>query len=131
MFNFKLLSYDEKLLESKAKAVYARTNQGAVGILPNHIPCFLRVETSALRVIDENDVEHVFAVSGGWLIVKKDEVIVLAGPSEPKDIIDVEREKRKLQELENKRQGLSKNTQEYMQIDIAIRKAINRINVSR
>lgn len=131
MMNFRLLSFDEKLMDSKAKAIYAQTNQGAVGILPNHIPCFLRLETSTLRVVDENDQTHVFAVSGGWLIVKKDEVIVLTGPSEPKELIDVEREKAKLRKLEEQRQELSQDSIDYMKVDIAIRKAINRINTSK
>lgn len=77
---------------NEVEMVIAPTLDGEVGILPLHAPLVTVLRPGELRVRfnDNKDVEW-FAVSGGYLQVHEDKVIVLADAAEHSSKIDVER----------------------------------------
>jgi F-type H+-transporting ATPase subunit epsilon len=96
-----LVSVERSIWSGEATAVYARTAEGELGVLPGHIPLLGalapgwvvridRVEEPALRV----------AVHGGFLSVRKDGVSVLAELAEIADDIDVARARAALERAE-------------------------------
>jgi F-type H+-transporting ATPase subunit epsilon len=72
--------------------VIAPTLDGEVGIMPLHAPLVTVLRPGELRVRynDNKDVEW-FAVSGGYLQVHQDKVIVLADAAEHASRVNVER----------------------------------------
>src|SRR5512133_3369607 len=80
---------------NEVEMVIAPTLQGEVGILPLHAPLVTVLQPGELRVRynDNKDVEW-FAVSGGYLQVHADKVIVLADAAEHVSTIDVGRARR-------------------------------------
>ncbi len=77
---------------NEVEMVIAPTLDGEVGIMPLHAPLVTVLRAGELRVRynDGKDVEW-FAVSGGYLQVHEDKVIVLADAAEHASRIDVER----------------------------------------
>lgn len=77
---------------NEVEMVIAPTLDGEVGILPLHAPLVTVLRAGELRVRynDSKDVEW-FAVSGGYMQVHEDKVIVLADAAEHASRIDVER----------------------------------------
>lgn len=77
---------------NEVEMVIAPTLDGEVGILPLHAPLVTVLRPGELRVRynDNKDVEW-FAVSGGYLQVHEDKVIVLADAAEHSSRIDVDR----------------------------------------
>jgi F-type H+-transporting ATPase subunit epsilon len=77
---------------NEVEMVIAPTLDGEVGILPLHAPLVTVLRAGELRVRynDNKDVEW-FAVSGGYLQVHEDKVIVLADAAEHASRIDVDR----------------------------------------
>jgi len=77
---------------NEVEMVIAPTLDGEVGILPLHAPLVTVLRPGELRVRynDGKDVEW-FAVSGGYLQVHQDKVIVLADAAEHASRVDVER----------------------------------------
>lgn len=63
---------------------------GTLGILPKHAPLMTALETGELR-FKKGDEEASFAVSGGFMEVRPDQVIVLADTAERAEEIDLER----------------------------------------
>ena len=63
---------------------------GALGILPKHTPLLTALEAGELR-FTKGDEEGRFAISGGFLEVQPDRVIVLADTAERAEEIDLER----------------------------------------
>jgi F-type H+-transporting ATPase subunit epsilon len=63
---------------------------GRLGILPKHSPLLTALETGELR-FKKGDEEESFAVSGGFMEVRPDKVIVLADTAEYAEEIDLER----------------------------------------
>ncbi|MDY0339833.1 MAG: ATP synthase F1 subunit epsilon [Coriobacteriia bacterium] len=77
---------------NEVEMVIAPTLDGEVGILPLHAPLVTVLRPGELRVRynDSKDVEW-FAVSGGYLQVYQDKVIVLADAAEHASRVDVDR----------------------------------------
>ena len=65
-------------------------SEGELGILPKHTPLLTALEPGVI-LIRKGDVEEVFAVSGGFVDVRPDKVIVLAESAEHSEEIDAQR----------------------------------------
>jgi len=63
---------------------------GTLGVLPKHTSLLTALEPGELR-FTKGDEEECFAVSGGFMEVGPDQVIVLADTAERADEIDLER----------------------------------------
>lgn len=88
-----LVSVERKLWSGEASAVFARTPEGELGILPGHTPLLGALEPGWIVRIDrveEGDSLRI-AVHGGFLSVRKDGVSVLAEQAELAEDIDVSR----------------------------------------
>lgn len=64
--------------------------EGQLGILPHHAPLMTMLQPGDL-LIKKDDEEHYLAISGGFLEVRPDKVIILADTCERAEEIDVER----------------------------------------
>lgn len=87
-----LVSVERALWSGDATAVYARTVDGELGILPGHTPLLGALEPGWVVRIDRADESQLrVAVHGGFLSVRKDGVSVLAEMAEAADDIDTAR----------------------------------------
>jgi F-type H+-transporting ATPase subunit epsilon len=95
----RLVSVERPIWSGMANAVYARTTEGEIGILPGHSPLLGALAPGWLVRIQQTDgVEQRVAVHGGFLSVRADGVSVLAELAESADEVDVARARRALQE---------------------------------
>ncbi len=95
----RLVSVERPIWSGMANAVYARTTEGEIGILPGHSPLLGALAPGWLVRIQQTDgVEQRVAVHGGFLSVRADGVSVLAEMAESAEEIDVARARRALQE---------------------------------
>lgn len=87
-----LVSVERPIWSGEANAVYARTSEGEIGIMPGHAPLLGALAPGWLVRIQQADgVEQRVAVHGGFLSVRSDGVSVLAELAESSDEIDVAR----------------------------------------
>lgn len=87
-----LVSVERPIWSGEADAVYARTTEGEIGILPRHAPLLGALEPGWLVRIQQSDgVEQRVAVHGGFLSVRAEGVSVLAEMAESADEIDTAR----------------------------------------
>ena len=87
---------------SEARMVVAPTIDGEVGILPLHAPLVSGLKPGEIRVRYDNDEVEWFAISGGYIQVHEDKVIILADHAALASQIDVEHA-RKAMELAQQR----------------------------
>lgn len=64
--------------------------EGQLGILPHHAPLMTMLQPGDLLIRKDNE-EHYLAISGGFLEVRPDKVIILADACERAEEIDMER----------------------------------------
>jgi F-type H+-transporting ATPase subunit epsilon len=87
-----LVSVERPIWSGEANAVYARTSEGEIGIMPGHAPLLGALAPGWLVRIQQADgVEQRVAVHGGFLAVRSDGISVLAELAESSDEIDVAR----------------------------------------
>ncbi|HEU5005437.1 MAG TPA: F0F1 ATP synthase subunit epsilon [Jatrophihabitantaceae bacterium] len=97
-----LVSVERKLWSGEASAVFARTTEGELGILPGHTPLLGELAQGwIVRIEREGEPELRVAVHGGFLSVRKDGVSVLAETAEAAEDIDVARAREALHRAES------------------------------
>jgi F-type H+-transporting ATPase subunit epsilon len=97
-----LVSIEAPIWSGEATAVYGRTTEGELGILPGHMPLLGALEPGyPVRIEQEGGEDLHIAVHGGFLFVHKDHgVSVLAEQAELSGDIDATRAREALSAAE-------------------------------
>ena len=126
-----------------ASFIHAVTKDGQIGILPGHINLIAPLEVEELKVRRVDDESHVdwIAVNGGIIEVKDDFITIVADSAERERDIDVSRAERAKQRAERVLEEETKRVLEeatksdrnddVQRAQIALRRALNRINVGK
>jgi len=122
-----IVTAERVVYSDEADVVVAPGIDGQLGILPHHAPLMTTLQPGELRVRKGGE-EFSLAISGGFLEVRPDRVIILADAAERAEEIDVSRAeeaKRRAEEL------LKQPTPEVdaAQADAAMRRALARLQV--
>ncbi|MCE5203465.1 MAG: ATP synthase F1 subunit epsilon [Coriobacteriales bacterium] len=98
---------------NEVEMVVAPTLLGEVGVLPLHAPMVTVLVPGELRVRynDNKDVEW-FAISGGYMQVHEDKVIVLADNATHSSQIDIDRARQAKEHLEERMREIKAMTAE-------------------
>ena len=126
-FTLTIVTPDGKKVVDEATILNARTTAGAVGILANHLPLVAVLEISHLNYKKDNE-SYDFAISGGILNVKKDEVIVLAESFETKDEIDRARAEASKQRAEERLASKDDNI-DVRRAELSLKRAMSRLSL--
>jgi F-type H+-transporting ATPase subunit epsilon len=126
-----VVSQDRIVYSGNVDMVVLPGSDGEMGILPNHSPLLTVLKFGVVTVKVKSDIMH-FAVSGGVAEVNPDQVTILADAAENVDEIDIERAQRaKLRAEEMLQKGPAKDTDEYLDIQIKLRKSTLRLDAAR
>jgi F-type H+-transporting ATPase subunit epsilon len=95
---------EREVWSGPATMVIARGVEGEIGILAGHAPLLVRLAIGALRIQQDGE-EHFAVVDGGFLhcvsLEETTRVDVLATSASLESEIDVERERRRIEELQH------------------------------
>ena len=108
--------------------VIAPGAQGQLGILPHHAPLMTILEAGAL-VVKKGGQEEILAISGGFLEVRPDHVIVLADQAERAEEIDAARAEEARKRAEARLKEKATGTDED-RAEAALRRAMVRLSVA-
>jgi F-type H+-transporting ATPase subunit epsilon len=101
-----LVSVERALWSGEAEAVFARTTEGELGVLPGHTPLLGALAPGwVVRIVRAGERELRVAVHGGFLSVRPDGVSVLAEMAETAEEIDVARAREALSRAESAQGG--------------------------
>lgn len=118
-----------------AKFISVTTPDGEMGILPNHINLIapLQVHEMKIRRVSEDDRVDWVAINGGIIEIKDNVVTIVADSAERDRDIDVSRaERAKLRaERDIAEAETTHDINEVQRAKVALRRALNRINVSK
>ena len=85
-----IVTAERAVYSEEVDAVIAPGVEGQLGILPHHAPLMTALQAGELRV-KKGGGEVSLAISGGFLEVRPDRVVVLADAAERADEIDIAR----------------------------------------
>ena len=102
--------------------------EGQLGILPHHAPLMTTLEMGELRA-KKNKEEFSLAISGGFLEVRPDRVIVLADAAERAEEIDLARAEAAKRRAEERLLHPTPNL-DLARAEAALRRALTRLRVA-
>ncbi|MDP3043306.1 MAG: ATP synthase F1 subunit epsilon [bacterium] len=91
IINFEIVTPERVVLKEEVAQVTVPTKQGEITILPNHIPLVASLMPGVIEVVKGDGIREVMSVSGGFIEVLKDKVVILADTAERAEEIDVKR----------------------------------------
>lgn len=89
-FRLEIVTAERFVYSDEVDAVVAWGVEGQLGILPHHAPLMTMLQPGDL-MIRKNKEEEYLAISGGFLEVRPDKVIILADACERAEEIDIAR----------------------------------------
>ncbi len=89
-FRLELVTVERMIYSDDVEMVIAWGLEGQLGILPHHAPLMTMLQPGELIIKKDNE-ETYMAVSGGFLEVRPDKVIILADACERAEEIDLAR----------------------------------------
>ena len=87
-----IVTAERIVYSEEVDALVAPGMEGQLGILPHHAPLMTILQAGEL-VVRKGGEEEIMAISGGFLEVRPDRVIILADSAERAEEIDMERAK--------------------------------------
>ena len=110
-------------------AVIAPGVEGQLGILPHHTPLMTILQAGELRVKHGGDEESL-AITGGFLEVRPDRVIVLADAAERAEEIDVDRAEAARQRAQERLAKRGAVELDLTRCEAALRRSLTRLSVA-
>jgi F-type H+-transporting ATPase subunit epsilon len=127
----KIVTPEKIVLSDSVSQVSLDTKMGQITVLPNHIPLVAELVPGEITVKREGKEEDWMAVSGGFVEVLPDAVVVLADTAEYAEDIDEAR----AEEARKKAQELLKEKKvdevEYTLVAAKLQKELARLRVVR
>ncbi|WP_298008781.1 MULTISPECIES: F0F1 ATP synthase subunit epsilon [Anaerolinea] len=126
-----IVSQDRVVFSEDVDMVILPGGGGQMGILPNHSPVLTTLQYGIVHV-KKNGEEHYFTVAGGFAEVQPDQVTILADAAENVEEINLQRAEEARRRAENLlKQGVPQDTDEYLNIQAALRRSNLRIEAVR
>lgn len=124
-----IVTAEKVVFSDEVDVLVAPGVQGQLGVLPHHTPLMTTLEPGEL-VMRKSGQEFVLAISGGFLEVRPDRIIVLADAAERAEEIDISRaEAAKKRAEERLHQPQVPSVDEAM-AEAALRRALIRLKVA-
>ena len=89
-FKLEIVTAERMVFADDVSGVIAWGVEGQLGILPHHAPLMTMLQPGDLLIKKEGE-EEFMAISGGFLDVRPDKVIILADTCERCEEVDIER----------------------------------------
>jgi F-type H+-transporting ATPase subunit epsilon len=89
-FRLEIVTAEKMVFADDVNEVVAWGMEGQLGILPHHAPLMTMLQPGDLLIKKDNEEEYL-AISGGFLEVRPDKVIILADACERAEEIDIAR----------------------------------------
>lgn len=128
-FLLEIVTPERKVYGQEVNMIIARGVEGELGILPHHIPLVTPLEIGPLRIKKDGATETI-AVSGGFMEVRRNKVVILAETAEFPSEIDLERALAAQQRAERRLQA-KRDDIDHRRAELALQRALNRMKVAK
>jgi F-type H+-transporting ATPase subunit epsilon len=127
-FKLEIVTAEKMIFSDDVSAVLAWGVEGQLAILPHHAPLMTMLQPGDLMIRKDKEEEYV-VISGGFLEVRPDKVIILADACERADEIDIARaEEAKKRAQETMKAGPL--TADAATAEAALRRSLARLKVA-
>jgi F-type H+-transporting ATPase subunit epsilon len=125
-----IVTPDRKVFDDQVQMVIVRGAAGDLGILAGHVPLATVLKVAPARVKFADGSTKNIAISGGFIEVKPNKVIILADAAELPEEIDVNRAERARQRAEQ-RLAQQQDDVDQARAERALQRALGRIEAAK
>lgn len=111
-----IISPNKVVYSADIDMLIVRSIAGDLGIMPKHAPLLAGLVPHAMRAMIDG-TENLIAVSGGFIQVQSDKIIVLASAAELPIEIDINRAKKAYERAYKRLESFKQNPEEKSDID--------------
>ena len=123
-----IVTAERQTFSGEVNAVIAPGVEGQLGILPHHAPLMTMLHPGEL-IIKKDGEEFYLAITGGFLEVRPDKVVILADSCEHCEEIDVVRAEAAKKRAEERLKSYSPEI-DHARAEAAMRRALIRLKVA-
>lgn len=127
----KIVTPEKILFEDTVSQISVSTVLGEITILPNHIPLVSQLASGEIVIKTEQGKEDLMAVSGGFIEVLPDQVVILADTAERAEDIDEARAEEARQKAEEILKTKVADAEGFAMFTAKIEKELARLKVVR
>ncbi|MFH1236774.1 MAG: F0F1 ATP synthase subunit epsilon [Parcubacteria group bacterium] len=128
--NLEITTPERVILKDEVDELVLPTPNGEIGILPHHIPVVSLLAPGEIRITKGGNVTNM-AVSGGFIEVQPNKVIVLADTAERAEEIDEQRAEEARQRAQKLLQEKRLDLEQFTALSAKIEKELARLKVVR
>jgi len=123
----KIVTPDRVFFDGEIISITARGIEGDFTILKNHAPFVTVIQISKMKVKTEEG-SRIAAISGGYITVNHNDIVIMSDACEWEDEIDVERAQRAKDRAEKRLQTV-KGEKDVINAELALKRAMNRLQI--
>ena len=132
LIKFEIVTPEKVLTKEMVKSITTPTREGIITVLPRHIPLVGILVPGIIEYKKENDEIGMMSVSGGFIEVLRDKVVILADTAERAEEIDLER----AEEARKKAEKIKEKAEDQSDVDFAgitaqLEKELARVKVAK
>lgn len=110
---FEIVTPERVVLKQEALQVTVPTTSGEITILPDHIPLVSVLRPGVIEVKRADNIVEIMSVSGGFIEVLKDKIVILADTAERAEELDEKR----IEEARTRAEEIKKNAKAADDVD--------------
>lgn len=129
-FLLQMITPDKTFFDGEVVQLTARTTEGDVGILADHIRYAAILKTGALTIKLENGETRTAAVAGGALKVSDDKTTIITTAAEWAEEIDADWAERSRLDALAKMEEYKNEPDRHQRANLKLQRALNRLRVS-
>jgi len=127
---FQIVTPERIVLEEEITQITVPTQMGEITVLPGHIPLVAALAAGEIRA-KKNGEEILMAVSGGFIEVSKNKIVILADTAERAEEIDTKRAEEARQRAQRLKEEKRFDQVEFAALQAKIEKELARLKVAR
>ncbi|WP_420805138.1 F0F1 ATP synthase subunit epsilon [Gottschalkia acidurici] len=127
-FKLEIVTPDRKFLEADVSMLVARTIDGDMAILKNHIPLVTPLDIGIIKMNYEDGTSKKASIAGGYMEVTKEKTTIVTESAEWPEEIDRRRAEEAKKRAEERISKKNKDT-DVLRAELALKRAINRIRL--
>jgi len=124
---FEIVTPERVVFKEEISQITLPTKMGEITVLPNHIPLVSALLPGVVHVKKTNGEDEVISISGGFLEVLKDKVVILADTAERAEELDFKRaEEAHRRAVELKEKACRGEKVDFTEVNAAIERELAR-----
>jgi F-type H+-transporting ATPase subunit epsilon len=127
LLNIDIVTPEKKIFEGKIRSLIAPGIDGEFGVLPEHAPFATILAPGVVTITHDDNRTDMMAVSGGYVEVTREKVILLVETAERHEEIDIETIKRRKEEKEKLLKTKDRKDTDYDAIQASLLKELSRL----